>query len=250
MDAIRALLGTRSSTTSASPTAPSSARPTRASSRTTTGRWCSTARSTPNSYINKPDAGPARAVGRLRARTRPLLPGLRRGQGHCPFGGPDPFAAYDALIAQANMLAIPANGYTDDPRPVNGDDILNGTLITLYNKGNWPLLAGASPRRARATRRPCGSSPMPPGGTTSTARSTRAPTATSRSAPSSRSTRATSVTSSRPATTRGACSSTSGSTRLRRDHLRALADPRQGRVRRSVHRVEVGTDGARGRDDL
>ena len=41
------------------------------------------------------------------------------------------------------MLAIPAPGFTDDPRPVNGDDILNGTLITLYNKGNWPLLAQA-----------------------------------------------------------------------------------------------------------
>ena len=39
------------------------------------------------------------------------------------------------------MLAIPADGFTDDPRPVNGDALLNGTLITLYNKANWPLLA-------------------------------------------------------------------------------------------------------------
>jgi pimeloyl-ACP methyl ester carboxylesterase len=59
----------------------------------------------------------------------------------CPFGGTDPWAAYDALVAQADVLAIPADGFTEDPRPVNGDALLNGTLITLYNKGNWPLLA-------------------------------------------------------------------------------------------------------------
>jgi pimeloyl-ACP methyl ester carboxylesterase len=92
-------------------------------------------------YINNPQAN-------LREQSA----GFERGLGRffqacaqdkvtCPFVGADPWAAYDALVAQANMLAIPADGFTDDPRPVNGDALLNGTLITLYNKGNWPLLA-------------------------------------------------------------------------------------------------------------
>ena len=93
---------------------------------------------------------PARAVGRLRARARPLLPGLRgRTRSTCPFGGADPWAAYDALVAQANMLAIPADGFTDDPRPVNGDAILDGTLITLYRQGQ---LAAARAGRSRRPR--------------------------------------------------------------------------------------------------
>ena len=94
-----------------------------------------------NGYINKPEAGlREQSAGFERALDR-FFQACAQDKITCPFGGPDPFAAYDALIAQANTLAIPAPGFTDDPRPVNGDDILNGTLITLYNKGNWPLLA-------------------------------------------------------------------------------------------------------------
>ena len=44
---------------------------------TTTGRWCSTARSTPSEYINDPIDGPRRADRRLRARAPPLPRGLR-----------------------------------------------------------------------------------------------------------------------------------------------------------------------------
>ena len=96
-----------------------------------------------NGYINKPEAGlREQSAGFERALDR-FFQACAQDKVTCPFGGPDPFAAYDALVAQANMLAIPAPGFTDDPRPVNGDDILNGTLITLYNKGNWPLLAQA-----------------------------------------------------------------------------------------------------------
>ena len=96
-----------------------------------------------NSYINTPQAdlreqtaGFERALGRF-------FQACAFEQAFCQFGGGDPWAAYDALVDQANMLAIPAPGFTDDPRPVNGDDILNGTIITLYNKGNWSLLANA-----------------------------------------------------------------------------------------------------------
>jgi len=94
-----------------------------------------------NHYINKPEAslreqsaGFERALGRF-------FQACAQDKVTCPFGGADPWAAYDALVAQANMLAIPADGFTDDPRPVNGDAILNGTILTLYSKGSWPLLA-------------------------------------------------------------------------------------------------------------
>jgi pimeloyl-ACP methyl ester carboxylesterase len=94
-----------------------------------------------NSYINTPQADlREQTAGFERALAR-FMQACAQDKVTCPFGGTDPSAAYDALVAQANVLAIPATGYTDDPRPVNGDDILNGTLITLYNKGNWPLLA-------------------------------------------------------------------------------------------------------------
>jgi pimeloyl-ACP methyl ester carboxylesterase len=96
-----------------------------------------------NQYINKPQAslreqtaGFERALGRF-------FQACAFYQSFCQFGGDDPWAAYDALIDQANMLAIPADGFTEDPRPVNGDAIINATIILLYNKGDWSLLAQA-----------------------------------------------------------------------------------------------------------
>jgi pimeloyl-ACP methyl ester carboxylesterase len=56
------------------------------------------------------------------------------------FGGKDPHATYDALVDKANASPIPVpadNGLTTDLRPVTGDDILNATILTLYNKQNW-----------------------------------------------------------------------------------------------------------------
>jgi pimeloyl-ACP methyl ester carboxylesterase len=57
------------------------------------------------------------------------------------FGGADPHSAFDQLVARANRNPIPAGG--DDPRPVDGEDILAGAVITLYAKQNWPVLAQA-----------------------------------------------------------------------------------------------------------
>ena len=245
---------TRSSTTSASPTARSSARPTRASSRTTTARWCSTAPVDANGYINRPEAGLreqsagferalgrffqacAAGPGRLPVRRRRPVGGLRRARRRRPTCSP-----------------IPAPGCTDDPRPVNGDDILNGTLITLYTKGNWPLLAQALtaasqgdahahalPRRRR------------PGATTTTARSTRAPTATSRSA------RIEQKLPARRRTLPRGRRQLVGHVRplLAQLGLRRAPRTRSGRSSDKdafpgpFTRVEVGADGARGRDDL
>ena len=149
-----------------------------------------------NSYINTPSAdlreqtaGFERALGRF-------FQACAVDQAFCKFGGDDPWAAYDALVEQANLLADPGARLHRDPRPVNGDDILNGTLITLYAKQQlvaaWPTRCPRPPRRRRVRR--SASWPTRPGATTSTARSTRAPTATSRSARSSRTTRPTSQT--------------------------------------------------------
>ena len=96
-----------------------------------------------NSYINNPQAelreqtaGFERALGRF-------FQACAAEQAACKFGGEDPWAAYDALLSQASALPIPAPNFSDDPRPVNGDDIINGTIIALYAKQNWELLANA-----------------------------------------------------------------------------------------------------------
>jgi pimeloyl-ACP methyl ester carboxylesterase len=57
------------------------------------------------------------------------------------FGGADPYAAYDRLVAAADTTPIPAAGYTSDPRPVTGDDIRAATLSLLYAKQLWGALA-------------------------------------------------------------------------------------------------------------
>jgi pimeloyl-ACP methyl ester carboxylesterase len=65
------------------------------------------------------------------------------------FGGKDPHAAFDALVEKANANPIPAGGFTPDPRPVTGDEILNATIFNLYAKPYWaqyiaPELAAAA----------------------------------------------------------------------------------------------------------
>jgi pimeloyl-ACP methyl ester carboxylesterase len=59
------------------------------------------------------------------------------------FGGDDPWSAYDELVDHADATPLPADGYTPDPRPVDGDDIRFGTALGLYAKQFWPLLAEA-----------------------------------------------------------------------------------------------------------
>ncbi len=59
------------------------------------------------------------------------------------FGGDDPWNAYDELIDRADAAPLPAAGYTDDPRPVDGDDINFAVAGELYAKSLWPELARA-----------------------------------------------------------------------------------------------------------
>jgi pimeloyl-ACP methyl ester carboxylesterase len=97
-----------------------------------------------NRYINRPmknlqeqSAGFERALGRF-------FQACAADQTAClDFGGSDPWNAYDELIDQANDTPLPADGYTPDPRPVNGDDVLAAAVIPMYAKQLWPLLAQA-----------------------------------------------------------------------------------------------------------
>ena len=97
-----------------------------------------------NGYINRPmrglqeqTAGFERALGRF-------LGACAANQSAClGFGGGDPWGAYDELIDQANAAPLPATGYTSDPRPVDGDDVLAATTTPMYAKQLWPLLAQA-----------------------------------------------------------------------------------------------------------
>ncbi|MEA2234342.1 MAG: hypothetical protein QOD83_4158 [Solirubrobacteraceae bacterium] len=61
-------------------------------------------------------------------------------QGACSgFGGGDPQATYDRLLARLDRAPLA----TPDGRAVDGDDARAGTLIALYSKSNWPFLGQA-----------------------------------------------------------------------------------------------------------
>ncbi len=94
-----------------------------------------------NGYINEPQGGLREQSAGFETSLGRFFQACAAYQSFCKFGGDDPWAAFDALVAQASPLPIPATGYTEDPRPVDSDDILNGTIITLYSKRNWSLLA-------------------------------------------------------------------------------------------------------------
>jgi pimeloyl-ACP methyl ester carboxylesterase len=57
------------------------------------------------------------------------------------FGGADPHAAFDDLVARADASPIPAAG--DDPRPIDGDDLVWVASNAIYAKQAWPGLAAA-----------------------------------------------------------------------------------------------------------
>lgn len=84
---------------------------------------------------------------------RPLLTDLRQARGfqramdrfldwcrmECEFGDEAPEAAYTALLRRADAAPLPGT----DARPVRGIEILNASLVTLYSRQTWPLLAAA-----------------------------------------------------------------------------------------------------------
>jgi len=94
-----------------------------------------------NGYANRPmenlreqSNGYERALGRF-------FQACAANQDFCGFGGSDPWGAFDALVADANIVALPASG--SDPRPVDGDDMIAGAVLAMYAKQLWPLLVDA-----------------------------------------------------------------------------------------------------------
>jgi pimeloyl-ACP methyl ester carboxylesterase len=60
-------------------------------------------------------------------------------QAKCRFGGADPRAAFDALVAQLDRQPAPAG----DARPADGGDLLGAAFETVYAREWWPRLARA-----------------------------------------------------------------------------------------------------------
>ena len=115
-------------------------RPTQASSLTATARWCSTARST--GRLREPaDGEPARAIRRVRARPGAFLPGVRRKPGVLRLRRGGSCRRVRRPHASAYVHPLPATG--DDPRPVDGDDVVAAGTLATYAKQLWPLFADA-----------------------------------------------------------------------------------------------------------
>jgi pimeloyl-ACP methyl ester carboxylesterase len=87
---------------------------------------------TPTANLREQSAGFERAYGRF-------FQACAANQAFCGFGGEDPWSAFDQLVATANMHPIPAGG--DDPRPIDGDDLLWAVSNDVYAKQYWPEIA-------------------------------------------------------------------------------------------------------------
>lgn len=93
-----------------------------------------------NSYINTPSPNlREQSTGFERADARFFM-ACAVYQSFCNFGGTDPQAAFDALVDQANTLAIPVG---DGRAAVTGDDLLAALSYAMYAKQLWPRLAMA-----------------------------------------------------------------------------------------------------------
>ena len=107
--------------------------------------WCSTGRSTPTptSTIRWP---PERAERRLRARARALLPGLRRRPGRVPRLRRRRPVGRVRPAGRAAPTPSRSRPAADDPRPVDGDDI----ILRRGGRSSTPRATGrTSPRRWR-----------------------------------------------------------------------------------------------------
>ena len=95
----------------------------------------------PDEYINDQESALSEQTSAFERSVGRFLQACANDKVACPFGGADPWDAYDQLIDRAEAAPL-ANALAPD-RPVNGDDIRNGTIVILYNKGNWPFFAEA-----------------------------------------------------------------------------------------------------------
>ena len=97
-----------------------------------------------SSYINKPSSDLAAQSAGFERALRRFFQACARDQAACSgFGGDDPAGAFDELVESADSNPIPADGYTVDPRPVDGDDIRWAATGELYLKELWGELGQA-----------------------------------------------------------------------------------------------------------
>jgi len=61
-------------------------------------------------------------------------------QGRCGFGGADPEAAFDSLLARLDRESVPSSD-PDDPRTLSGDNVRFVFEIALLDRNSWPWLA-------------------------------------------------------------------------------------------------------------
>jgi pimeloyl-ACP methyl ester carboxylesterase len=91
-------------------------------------------------YISDPMGQVAAQTGSFEQSLARFFAACRADQTACSgFGGADPALAFDHLVAAAEKKKLPATGYTDDPRPVGGDEIRMATIQTLYSKRFWGI---------------------------------------------------------------------------------------------------------------
>jgi pimeloyl-ACP methyl ester carboxylesterase len=60
----------------------------------------------------------------------------------CGFGGADPEAAFDELLAKLDATPVPAP-HAASPRPVDGDDVRITAMYHLISPNQWPAFAAA-----------------------------------------------------------------------------------------------------------
>ena len=95
-------------------------------------------------YINRPMQGLIEQTAGFERAFDRFMQACAGDQVACSrFGGSDPWSAFDELVDQANAAPIPAAGYTPDPRPIQGDDLLGAALVQLYAKQAWGDLGRA-----------------------------------------------------------------------------------------------------------
>ena len=96
----------------------------------------------PRPVHQPPHVGPARAERRLREGVRPLHDGLRLPPGFLHLRRRRPMAGL-RQAGRARPTGRRSRRAADDPRPVDGEDILAAAIGTLYSKFAWTDLAVA-----------------------------------------------------------------------------------------------------------
>lgn len=90
-------------------------------------------------YINRPTEGLFEQTQGFERALGRFFQACAAHKDVCPFGGDDPWMAYDELLEQMYAQPLPASG--EHPEPVNGDDLIEASFALLYAKQAWPDFA-------------------------------------------------------------------------------------------------------------